>query len=220
MSELNAKEISWIVEFKEKGADLVNQTRGGDGGYNDGLHKYNTREWTEEERRLQSDRMTEWHTQRKLAGHPNCLGSPEAQARRKDSWLKWLHSEGKEKISESLKRAWEDPIRKEELLKVTKDPVRNAKISKANKKRYENPEERIKTGAAVSNGMTVEGKQRISKATLERHGYSEPMKEIPCGECGKLFMPNRRTKQTCSEECRRLLSAKKRSDTMKRKKNG
>lgn len=217
--ELNAKEVSWISSLEELRGDLLNLTPGGDGGYNDGLHAWNTRAWTDEERAAHSEKMKKWHQERKDAGLPDCLGDETSRKRRQESRKKWLESGGRAVLSKSIKDAWADPEKGKILYETTQDPVRNSKIAESTKKRYEDPEERRRTGDSVKAAMTEEGKQRISKATLKRHGYSEPMTEIPCSWCDKLFLPNRRTKKTCSEECRRSLSSKNRRDTIERKKN-
>lgn len=195
------KEIYWIAFLKDQGCRLTNATKGGDGGANEAFLANAKTMWTEEMRQKHSQKMKEWYAERIASGKGNTQGSEESKRKRVESRNKWLENGGREVLSLAIKKALEDPEKRKRMYDSTQSPERRKKISESNRKRYQDPEERKKTGEAVSRGMTEEGKIRIGLATVKRHGYDGPMTEIPCSVCGNLFMPKRRSKKTCSETC-------------------
>lgn len=218
-NELAQREKHWISLLKSD--KLTNATVGGDGGYNEGLHKWNTRVWTDYERTALSDTIREWHKERAERGL-TCKGTDASQAERMKSWAEWLNNGGRKELSEKMKVAWNDlEKRKTWMTAITSDEVTRKK-SEAMIARYKDPAERVRTGRAVSAGMTDESKRRIGEAVRLRHGYTEPISCINCAVCKIEFLPDRRSRRTCSTACRRVLSSwtRKANNKNKEKKHG
>lgn len=198
---LSEREIYWIAFLNEEGCRLTNATKGGDGGANEGFLAHAKIMWTDDKKKAHSKRMREWYAERMRSGKGDTQGSEESKKQRVATRNKWIDNGGREILSAAIKKALEDPEKRNRMYESTQSPERRKKISESGKRRYESLEERAKTGKAVSLGMTDDGKARIGMASLKRHGYDEHMSERPCYVCGTNFMPKRRSKQTCSESC-------------------
>lgn len=204
-ASLNEAERQCIALFRESGARLVNHTDGGDGGDTGG----NKHPKDDEYRKKISEGLKKYH-----AENPGSSGIEKAAA---VSYASWQNAEKSEvrraRISESLRA--HNRENRDKVLARARGAERREKIGAAVRKRYEDPEERLRTGAAVAAAMTPEVRAKISA------GNTKPRDPRPCVHCGKVFTPTkqqRRDKRTCSEECRwAYIGAKMRSGRQRRR---